>query len=399
MATLLNRAIALSAVAAASKAIEKRNTLPILSNVRIHGDGNSRLVFVGTDLDIEIHARVEAAIGEPVDITVNAEKLAKLLTNAPAFDGDITIAPREDEKAAVIIGKAAYALPTLESSDFQMLDNLPAPTFDFSGRDLCNYLERVKTAISTEETRYYLNGVYFHQQHHDGGRRTGFVATDGHRLHAQYFDAPEGMPEFDLESKEGQPGVIIPFKTVKLLHAFLKGKGAPAVVRVEIMEKAGKEEHDSEPSRIKFTFLTKWGHVTIISKTIDGTFPDYMRVVPQHNSLTATMDPAELSEALAGVSVIKSGDTSPNIKLGFDSSKAVGFYVSAKSSEGETAEYPVAAEFDFDLEIGFNAKYLLETIKTMDAPLEIRFEDAGSPALLTSSNMHGFVAVVMPTRI
>lgn len=346
-------------VGAVGKVVESRNTIPILSNVMLtaasDGNGSGGLSVIGTDLDILATAGAEATVTTPGSICVDAKLLADIARKAT---GDVDI-KLEADRLIVKSGRSRFTLQTLPSSDFPDLGshNYDAE-FDI---DLAALFAPVAFAISTEETRYYLNGVYFRSPGATGGRSVA-VATDGHRL-ARHI-GPD-LPAFD--------GIIVPRKTVGLLP-----KGS---VKVSVSQSRIRIEHKD---------------ITLTSKLIDGTFPDYNRVIPQNNDKIVTVDRDAIMKAADRVATVSS-ERGRAVKLTI-APGSIALHVSNPDSGSANDE--VEADYSGEpLEIGFNAQYVREVFGTLPAGLvQLALADSGSPALITG-NAEGLTLVLMPMRV
>jgi DNA polymerase III subunit beta len=370
------------AAKAACLVVERRNTIPILCNVRILC-GSGKVFITGTDLDMEFTASVPAEADGRFHATVNAKNFADLAGKAK---GNLTItAPlwtkykRDDEslywdteeKLQLAAGPVKVGLPVLPVSDFPTFKPMEgAHSFEISGAALRGILEGVAFAISTEETRYYLNGVYLHSPSISGGLVA--AATDGHRLGEVMTPSWQAF---------GMPGVIVPRKTVAVLLKLWKGKECPETVRVSVT-----------PTGIKFAWAGAW----LASKVIDGTFPDYHRVIPQSSGNVFRAHAADLDSCIAAVDSI---GESKAVKL----SIGVACRISKNSPEFGVAASDLACGWSGDegFEIGFNARYMRDVcaVASPDGG-EITFEmaDAGSPALVVGTRPNARY-VMMPLRV
>jgi DNA polymerase-3 subunit beta len=360
-----------------TKAVETRNSIPVLDNVRLQGSG-SHITMTATNLDIEIQVKIAAAVDSRLDTTAAASNVLKLLKNAPkaycvALEQYPTYLKVEFEKAR-------YSLPTIAAEDFPIMNapDLDSVSFDIDGSTLYNAFHKTSGAISTEETRYYLNGIFVHTM----ADVLTFVATDGHRLYRQNVGKPEEFPTLPL-------GLIVPARVVKLMEALLKGKNAPRIVTVTV--------DDSKSRRIRFAFEFEFGDVVITAKTIDGTFPDYQRVIPDmvHSADFALFEADELAEAVKSVLLIAS-DKGRAFKLSLGKSESK---LHCNNPDNGSASADIPAHWSGDeFEIGFNGKYVLEAIATHGGgELRIGFRDAGSPSRIYGRD--GWTAVLMPMRV
>lgn len=365
--TIEARAFA-SAIASVAKAVESRQTIPILANIVIAAH-NDEITLKATDLDLETSAAVSAAISEPGETTVPAKLAADI---AKKLSGEITFTLKAGEQqASISAGRSRFSIMTLPVDDFPSLSvGEFTHSFNLSGDALHRALTAVEFAVSTEETRYYLNGVFMHTTD-DGKLR--FVATDGHRLARMEVDAPEGSI--------GIPGIIVPRKTIKEaigIAAAAKGES----VRLDISD-----------TKIRFTH----GSTVLTSKIIDGTFPEYQRVIPTGNNVIAYIDSKTLASAADRVSTI-STDRGRGVKLSFTNGN---LSLVANSPDAGSAEDSVEADFDAEpLDIGFNARYLQTLLSTLgEGKTRIELADAGSPTVFKSDANSDLLIVLMPLRV
>ncbi|MCB1337764.1 MAG: DNA polymerase III subunit beta [Maritimibacter sp.] len=368
----IERATLLKAVGQAQSVVERRNTIPILANVLIEAEG-SDATFRATDLDIEVVDRVPAMVERAGATTVNAVMLHEIVRKLP--DGALVslTADAASGRLTIDAGRSNFSLATLPKEDFPVMASseydanfaAPAPV-------LRRLFDKSKFAISTEETRYYLNGVYLHVAEADGGRVLRAVATDGHRLARVDADLPAGAEEM--------PGVIVPRKTVGELRKLLDDDEAEIAVSV---------------SQTKVRFATP--EITLTSKVIDGTFPDYTRVIPSGNTKKMEVDAAEFAKAVDRVATVSS-ERSRAVKLQLDDDKLV---LSVNAPDAGAAEEELGVAYgDERLEIGFNAKYLLEIASQVDRENAVfLFNSSGEPALMREGNDTSAIYVVMPMRV
>lgn len=345
MRVSIDRSQLAHALATVNRAIESRNSIPILANVLLAvEDGQLRLT--GTDLDVEITTSLPVLDCQPGSVTVPGKMLADIAKRAT---GDITLA-LDEGRLTVASGRSRYKLDVLPAEDFP---SFSAGKFDTTlALDLATLVAPCVHCISTEETRYYLNGVYLHAV--DG--RLVAVATDGHRLMRN--TGPEGTLEY---------GVILPRKLVGLLS-----KGA---VTVELSQ-----------NKVRVTS----GSTVITSKLIDGTFPDYVRVIPTGNSNVLAVDRQALMKAVERVAAVAD-----------DKSRAVKFAVGdvLRLMLADKASDEVEATFEGEpLEIGFNARYVNDMLGALDeANVRFALGDAGSPAVVKGEGE--WTGVLMPMRV
>jgi len=369
----IERGTLLKAVSQAQSVVERRNTIPILANVLIEAEGD-QVQFRATDLDIEVVDKAPAQVEKAGATTVAATTLHEIVRKLP--DGALVTLTADSAAGRLTVeaGRSNFSLATLPKEDFPVMASSEyASNFTASAALLRRLFDKSKFAISTEETRYYLNGVYMHvTDGSEGGKVLRCVATDGHRLARIDADCPEGAADM--------PGVIVPRKTVGELRKLLDDDEMDIAVSV---------------SETKVRFATP--DITLTSKVIDGTFPDYTRVIPQGNTRKLEVDAAEFAQAVDRVATVSS-ERSRAVKLQLDGDKLV---LSVNAPDSGAAEEELAVAYgDERLEIGFNAKYLLEIASQVDRENAVfLFNSAGDPTLMREGSDQSAVYVVMPMRV
>jgi DNA polymerase-3 subunit beta len=360
----------LDAITKAASVIAPRNTVPILGNVHIRAEAG-QVTMTGTDLDIEVSATVPATVEAPGVVTVPAAMLADIARKLPG--GALVSVALADHQVTIKAGRSRFVLPTLPAEDYPAMASAEyAVTIDTTAAAFCRVLDKAKFAISTEEARYYLNGVYMHVAQGEDGPVLRCVATDGHRLARVDAPLPDGAADM--------PGVIVPRKTVGELRKLLEDDDAQIAVSV---------------SETKLRFATP--EITLTSKVIDGTFPDYTRVIPSGNSRRLEVDAGEFAKAVDRVATVSS-ERSRAVKLLLEDDRLV-LSVNAPDS-GAAEEELVVAYSDDRLEIGFNAKYLLEIASQVDRENAVfLFNSSGDPTLMREGNDTSAIYVVMPMRV
>ncbi len=368
----IERGVLLKAVAQAQSVVERRNTIPILANVLIEAEG-SDVHFRATDLDIEVLDRAPAQVERAGATTVSAVMLHEIVRKLP--DGALVTLADDGTSGRLTVeaGRSHFNLATLPKEDFPVMASSEySSNFSAPAPMLRRLFDKSKFAISTEETRYYLNGVYMHVAEADGGKVLRCVATDGHRLARIDADLPEGAADM--------PGVIVPRKTVGELRKLLDNDEAQIAVSV---------------SETKVRFATP--EITLTSKVIDGTFPDYTRVIPTGNTRRLEVDAAEFAQAVDRVATVSS-ERSRAVKLSLETDKLT---LSVNAPDSGAAEEELAVAYgDERLDIGFNAKYLLEIASQVDRENAVfMFNSAGDPTLMREGNDTSAIYVVMPMRV
>ena len=368
----VERSVLLKAVGQAQSVVERRNTIPILANVLIEAEGDS-VSFRATDLDIEVVDKAPAVVERAGATTVSATMLHEIVRKLP--DGALVALSDDGTSGRLTVeaGRSNFSLATLPKEDFPVMASSEYQTnFSAPAPMLRRLFDKSKFAISTEETRYYLNGVYMHVADGDGGKALRCVATDGHRLARIDADLPDGAADM--------AGVIVPRKTVAELRKLLDDDEMQIAVSV---------------SETKVRFATP--DITLTSKVIDGTFPDYTRVIPQGNTRKLEVDAAEFAKAVDRVATVSS-ERSRAVKLAIDEDRLV---LSVNAPDSGAAEEELAVAYsDERLEIGFNAKYLLEIAGQVDRENAVfLFNSAGDPTLMREGNDLSAIYVVMPMRV
>lgn len=356
--------------------VEKRNTIPILANILIVAEGVG-LKLISTDLDIEVIEEITAKIEVGGSLTAPAHLLYDIIRKLP--DGsEILISKNDDqEHLTVSSGKSNFKLQTLPRSDFPEISNDQyTHVFTIVSGELNRLIEKTRFAISNEETRYYLNGIYLHESPADSSNgkmptlRT--VSTDGHRLAQAELPLPEGA--------KGIPGVIIPRKAIseilKLTHE-LDGD-----IEVRISE-----------NKLKFIF----NNIEITTKVIDGTFPDYNRVIPFQNDKKMSVDAELLTDAVDRVATLSS-ERGRAVKLSLNNNNLI---LSVTSPEAGTAIEEISVDFKGEgFEIGFNSKYLLDiTSQLSGQSVKFLFSEPNSPCLILDPDDEATLYVLMPMRV
>ncbi|MFS4439453.1 DNA polymerase III subunit beta [Paracoccaceae bacterium GXU_MW_L88] len=372
MKLMIERNALLKAMSRAQSVVERRNTIPILANVLIEADGGS-VNFRATDLDIEVVDKVAGMVERPGATTVGAHTLHEIVRKLP--DGAQVSLEDDGQSGRLDIqaGRSRFQLATLPKEDFPQMASAEYDChYKIKAGELRRLFDKAKFAISTEETRYYLNGVYLHIADGAQGQALRAVATDGHRLARVDGALPDGAG--------AAPGVIVPRKTVGELRKLLESDDT---------------EIDVAVSETKIRFSTP--EIALTSKVIDGTFPDYSRVVPQGNTKAMTVDAAEFKQAVDRVSTVSS-ERSRAVKLVLDEDRLT---LSVNAPDAGTADEEVAVAYgDERLEIGFNAKYLLEIAEQIDRENAVfLFNSAGEPALVREGDDESAIYVVMPMRV
>jgi DNA polymerase III subunit beta len=370
MKAVIERATLLKSLGHVQSVVERRNTIPILSNVLIEALADNTLKLMATDLDLQIVEIVQAQVETPGAITVPAHTLFDIARKLA--EGSQVSLSSSDGKVQVNAARSRFSLQTLPRDDFPVIAEGDLPTqFELPSATLRQIIDKTRFAISTEETRYYLNGIFLHVAD-DNGPVLKAAATDGHRLARVTVARPEGA--------DGMPDIIIPRKCVAELRKLLD-------------EVDGNVEVSLSATKIRFGL----GSAVLTSKLIDGTFPDYSRVIPTANDKLLKIDPKALMQGVDRVSTIATEKTRA-VKLGMEQDKVT---LSVTSPENGTATEEVSGDYASEsMEIGFNARYLLEILQQIETDtVEVHLADSGAPTLLRENDKSSALYVLMPMRV
>jgi len=347
--------------------VERRNTIPILANVVLRAE-EGELSLTATDMDMDIATEVGCSVMTSGTTTMSAHLLYGIARKLP--DGAEVEIAVNDGHAMVSAGRSSFRLPTLPVEDFPAISSNELPVnFSLTAADMRDLIDATRFAISTEETRYYLNGIYIHKA--ESGELCA-VATDGHRLAMTRQALPSGAAQM--------PSIILPRKAVNELRKLLDDFDGDVLI--------GLSE-----TRAEFRF----GVVRLTSKLIDGTFPDYTRVIPVGNDRIMQVDVSAFSAAVDRVSTIAS-EKSRSVKMGLRSGVLT---LSASNTDASSATEELEVSYDGpEMEIGFNARYLLDIAGQVNSDMvEFALADQGSPSLVRAPGDEASLFVLMPMRV
>jgi DNA polymerase-3 subunit beta len=372
MKVTVERADLLKSLSHVHRVVERRNTIPILANVML-SSRNDELSLKATDLDVEVIEKVKAETGPGGATTVPAHMFYDIVRKLP--EGAQIVLEASGEKAAMTIraGRSQFTLQTLPETDFpDLAAGDLTHKFTVSAVDLKRLIDKTQFAISTEETRYYLNGIYLHAVPSGNELKLRAVATDGHRLAQYELAAPSGA--------EGMPGVIVPRKTVSEVQRLIDGS-------------VGEITIELSPSKIRLTLDS----VVLTSKLIDGTFPDYTRVIPLNNDKLLEVPKKDFEQAVDRVSTVAS-ERGRAVKLALTAGRLV---LSVTNPESGSATEELEVGYDADpIDIGFNSRYLLDIAGQIEGDTAVlKLADPGSPTLLADKDVNGALYVLMPMRV
>lgn len=368
----IEKAVLLKTLSHVQNIVEKRNTVPVLSNVRIEAD-NSGISFKATDMDTEITEIVDAKILENGAITAPAHMLYDIVRKlSDGAEVELTY-PDEKEQLSIASGRSKFSLSTIGIEDFPVISADELPTnFEMKREELKDVIDRMQFAASTEETRYYLNGLYIHPKDEGETKVLRIVATDGHRLACVESPLPEGAAKMQ--------GIILPRKTVAEIRKLLDDTSAE-LIKIALSD-----------SKVRFTMED----ITLASKLIDGTYPDYERVIPTGNNKVLEISVKELSKAVDRVSVV--AERTRAIKLIANKNHVM---ITASSPDLGSALEEVEAVYDAEsLEVGYNFRYLLDILAEIKGETaQISFSDSSSPSVIHDTSDASAIYVLMPMRV
>ncbi len=372
MKLTIERAALLKALSHVQSVVERRNTIPILSNVKIEAE-QGRISLNATDMDLDFVETVDAEVSAPGATTAPAHTLYDIVRKLPEGSQMELDDGGTDGQLVLTSGRSRFTLSCLPCDDFPVMASGDFPfTFSLAAGELRSLIDRTRFAISTEETRYYLNGIYLHADQREGADVLRAVATDGHRLASVEVPLPEGAA--------GIPGIIVPRKTVSELRKLID-------------ETENSVDVALSETKIRFSF----DEATMTSKLIDGTFPDYQRVIPTNNDKEMKVDRRLFAEAVDRVSAISS-EKSRAVKLALSNGTLV-LSANSPDSGSATEELEVVYEGE-NLEIGFNSRYLLDIAHQIEGDdAQFSLADAASPTILREAGDDSALYVLMPMRV
>ncbi len=372
MQVTLERAALLKALGHVHRVVERRTTIPILSNVLVSAAPGS-VLLKATDLDLEVTERLPADVAQPGATTLPAHILYEIVRKLP--EGAQVSLEGGDDAGQLLLrsGRSRFQLQALPESDFP---DLAAGDFTHQFKlpagDVKKLIDKTQFAISNEETRYYLNGIYVHSVESEGRTMLRAVATDGHRLARIEIAAPPGSA--------GMPGIIIPRKAVTEVQKLIEDLAHEVTIEIS-------------PTKARFSF----DDVVLTTKLIDGTFPDYMRVIPAGNDKFLTVERELFQQAVDRVSTISS-ERGRAVKLAMADGKltlSVNNPDSGSAVEELEVDYAAAP-----LDIGFNARYLLDITNQLDGDTALfKLADPGSPTVVLDREGASALYVLMPMRV
>lgn len=355
--------------------VEVRHTLPILSNIILEAK-DDKLILSSTNLDIYCSDKIKAEVLQSGEVSVSAVTFFEIIKRLPSGSEVLMIMEEGENEIRLTCGRSKFNLSTLKTDDFPIIsDNDLSTNFVLSADELIRIIDKTKFAVSNEETRYYLNGIFLHKAERNSIQFLRAVATDGHRL-AQYdIPLPQGAEDIT--------GIIIPKKTIYELRKVLDD--ANGDVSVSLNE-----------NKIKFSF----NDLKVVSKVIDGTFPDYTKVIPQKNDKNFKTNNSDLKNAIDRVSAVAANEESKSKAIKFcieNNSLSLSVESQSKGSANEMIDVNYSGD---KVDIGFNSKYIIDICNEVDGDeISISLSDSISPAIILDKTDENLFFVLMPMRI
>ncbi len=360
--------VLLKALSNVNGAVEKKNTIPVLQNIKIEVK-NGKVNLAATDMDISVTVAIDADIKTSGVTTVPAQMFFDIVRKI-SDSSAILIAQDSPTILQIKSGKSKYSLPCIDASEFPNLsEGELGAEVEVDAEKLAKMIDKTRFAISNDETRYYLNGLFLQSLKRDSGFELRTVATDGHRLALSYLPCENLNAEF---------GVIIPKKSVAEIRRIIDGSKTIKIAA----------------SRVKIKITTD--NTVIVSKLIDGEFPDYEKVLPKSNNQISVINKKTFFDCVDRVSTV-ANDKHRSVKLTIENGK---MNLQVSTTDGSFAYEELDVNYTSDkIETGFNSRYLLDVISQIDKEeLMMRFKDGFSPAIVEAKDMHS-VFVIMPVRI
>ena len=359
----------LKALSHAQGVVEKRTTVPILSHILLEAF-DSQVNLTATDLEVAIIETIQAEVSVPGRLAIPAQMMFDIVRKLKDESDIFLNVDANSGRIKLTSGKSEFKIPFLSADDFPVINSGKQPfKFSLPASTIKDFMDKTRFAMSMEETRYFLNGIYLHAYQ---GHELRVVATDGHRLAKVSSAMPKGA--------ENIPGVIVSRKTVnevlKLAH--------DAVIDVEIL---------LSETQISF----KFSDVFLTARLIDGNFPDYEKVIPQKNDKVILVDMDSFSESIDRVSTI-SAEKNRGVKLSIHPSKMI---ISATSSDAGSANEEIEIEYEgVSFDIGFNSKYLLDIAQQIGSDnAEFHCSDSSAPVMVKGQHDDECLYVLMPMRV
>lgn len=351
--------------------VDKKNTMPILSNMLLVADGKG-IEIVATDLEIGLRGRYEAEVEKPGAVTVSAKKMFEIVRELP--EENIQIRVEESNWVRIVSGRSQFKLVGLPKEEYPSLPDVAEEgMITIAGEALREMIKKTLYAAGENDARYVLNGLFVHLSQGKGGLNVRIVGTDGHRL---------SMIDRVVDAKHKEESVIIPKKAMLELRRLLE------------------EDESQEGFQIGFSknhALFKRGDLVMVSKLIDGNYPNYQQVLPTQNTKLVTVSKDLITHAVKRVSIL-SKEKNNAVKLQLEKNQLM---LSTNNPEVGEANEEIAIDYKGDsLSIGFNSRYLMDVLTAMEGEnITLELNDALSPCLIKEAGNDSYKCVVMPMRV
>ena len=369
----ISQEILIKSLQRAADVVARRTTVPILTHVLMDVKSDGTLTLVSTDLEQTLVETIAIQLEEAGSVTVSAQLLRDVVSKLQSKDTVHLTLDQSSGRLTIESRQSVFQLPTLPAADFPTIQDVSFPcAFTMPAKDLAAMLNQTAFSMAQDETRFHLNGIYFHVHQ---GTELRAVSTDGHRLSKVRMDLPTGSQEM--------PGVIISRKTVGELQSFLKDAGKDGHVNISV-----------SPTMIRFQL----DGMMLLSRLVDGTFPDYERVIPEGHDKSLLVPVGEFAEAVDRVALL-ARDKSRGIKLYIEKDKV---RFAADGNDYGVANDALAVEYQADpISLAFNATYLLDVANILpaEAEAEILMSEEGRPVMIRQHLNADAIYVIMPMRI
>ncbi len=368
----IEKEVFLKGIARVQGIVEKRNTIPILSNVLIEAEQNS-IFITATDLEVGMRASYPATVSQAGKITVSAKKLFEIVKELP--EKEVLFKSRDNSWIEISCGKSIFNIVGLSSDEFP---HFPAADdnkmISINGSLLNEMIEKTLFSISTDDTKYNLNGIYFKKIEEDGENMLRLVATDGHRLAMVQRNIKT------LQIEELDQGIILPRKGIH-----------------ELKKIAEDSEEDIRLGFMDNSAVISKGNTVVIMRLVNGDFPDYDRVIPKNNEDIATIDRDAFLHVLRRMAILSS-EKSKGVKVELSKGK-----LEISSSNPDIGDAREEMEIIYngpEMSIGFNARYMIDILQALESEnVKLAVKDNMSPGLITPEGDEGFLSVIMPMRL
>jgi DNA polymerase III subunit beta len=351
--------------------VEKKNTMPILSNMLLTAEANS-VEIVATDLEIGLRGRYVAEVEKPGAVTVSAKKMYEIVRELPAEDVQIKV--EDNNWVKIVSGQSQFKLVGLPKDEFPALPDVAEEgMIVIDGDTLRDMIKKTLYSVGENDARYVLNGLFVHMSQAKGGLNIRMVGTDGHRL---------SMIDRIVDAKHKEESLIIPKKAMLELRRILEEDTPKAELRLGFSKNHALFKRDG---------------LVMVSKLIDGNYPNYQQVVPAKSTKKVTVSKDVFTHAVKRVSILSKEKTNA-VKLQLEKDRLI---LSTNNPEVGEASEELAVDYKGEgVAIGFNSRYLMDVLSAMDRPMiALELNDSLSPCLITEEGDEHYKCVVMPMRV